>query len=209
MANNAQSCEAVGEKPNSPCKPEGLNRIINYMDKNGVRRKEGVLSNPNGNLCHIYHLDEEGVVVCESNVTFKGSPVATTEAQGPSPRKTWDDPRLTLVFVLSTEPCQSELLICSSHLPESEIRRLGIEVFTKEWRWPETKDVSDMPEIFKQRLKSICPHCDCKSDILWRNFHKMDSHFTCCFRYVEDKEDAQPNRCFLKRKFGTHVGDQS
>jgi hypothetical protein len=58
---------------------------------------------------------------------------------------------------------------------------------------------STMPGFFQKRLKNICEHCECKSDILWRNLRRSEQHSDACFRYFEET-DVPAERCFLKRQ---------
>lgn len=72
-----------------------------------------------------------------------------------------------------------------------------------------------MPEYFKIKVKNICPYCECKGDIVWRNLFRAEPHFDACFRHCDDKSEklqdylesassALPGkeksyqRCFLK-----------
>lgn len=73
------------------------------------------------------------------------------------------------------------------------------------WPDPSSKPMSD---YFWDKLRNICPYCECKGGILWRNLHRADPHFDACFRYFEGKpvHPAEPvktkshRRCFLKRE---------
>jgi hypothetical protein len=80
--------------------------------------------------------------------------------------------------------------------------------------WPDPS--IPMPEYFCDKLKNICPYCECKGGILWRNLHRAEPHFDACFRYFDGKptavadsadladsvaptETISQQRCFLKR----------
>jgi hypothetical protein len=62
------------------------------------------------------------------------------------------------------------------------------------WEEPEKKE---MPQFLANHLKGICRHCECKKEILWRNFQRPEQHFDACFRYFDKrkethKENQQP-----------------
>jgi hypothetical protein len=64
---------------------------------------------------------------------------------------------------------------------------------------------AEMPVLFREKLKKICEHCECKQNVLWNNFLRDEQHFDACFRYV-NKENTLQQKCFLKCKllnFGT------
>ena len=58
---------------------------------------------------------------------------------------------------------------------------------------------ADMPAFFREKLKKICEHCECKQNVLWNNFLRDEQHFDACFRYV-NKEKTLQQKCFLKCK---------
>jgi hypothetical protein len=63
----------------------------------------------------------------------------------------------------------------------------------------------DIPPFFREKLKKVCEHCECKQKVLWSNFRRDEQHFDACFRYV-NKEETLHRKCFLKCKllsFGT------
>jgi hypothetical protein len=81
--------------------------------------------------------------------------------------------------------------------------------------WPDPSSIP-MPEYFWDKLKNICPYCECKGGILWRNLHRAEPHFDACFRYFDGQptaiadssglagsaastEKMSQQRCFLKR----------
>lgn len=60
------------------------------------------------------------------------------------------------------------------------------------WEEPEK---NEMPEFFANHLKGICKHCECKKEIVWRNFYRTEQHFDACFRYFdEQKESGEENQ---------------
>lgn len=64
---------------------------------------------------------------------------------------------------------------------------------------------TNMPPLFQEKLRKICEHCECKEEVLWRNFLCDEQHFDACFRYV-NKENTLRRKCLLKCKlirFGT------
>ncbi|KAE9380152.1 hypothetical protein N431DRAFT_394683 [Stipitochalara longipes BDJ] len=74
--------------------------------------------------------------------------------------------------------------------------------------WPDPNSIR-MPDYFWDKLRNICPYCECKGGILWRNLHRAEPHFDACFRYFEGSpahpvppvslaEDKGHRRCFLK-----------
>lgn len=164
--------------------------------------------------CHIYYIDHKGAIDCASNTSFK-------HPNGDTSRKDQGEhnevsPRLTLVFVhhllpLLLEGGHYKELTCSSQLPVSSVQHLNkktiLESGNNEWRWPTKNsllgdfDIMKMPEVFKQMLNNMCPHCGCEAEILWRNLRRVDSHFNSCFRYVENRTSPGDQRCFLKRIF--------
>ena len=54
------------------------------------------------------------------------------------------------------------------------------------WEEPEKYE---MPKFFADHLKGICKHCECKKDILWRNFNRPEQHFDACFRYFDEQKE--------------------
>ncbi|KAH9215965.1 hypothetical protein DL95DRAFT_499482, partial [Leptodontidium sp. 2 PMI_412] len=139
--------------------------------------------------CHIYYIDHKGEIDCASNTSFK-------HPNGDTSRKYQEEynevsPRLTLV-----------------QLPVSSVQHLNkktiLESGNNEWRWPTKNsllgdfDIMKIPEVFKQMLNNMCPHCGCEAEILWRNLRRVDSHFNSCFRYVENRRSPGDQRCFLK-----------
>jgi hypothetical protein len=58
---------------------------------------------------------------------------------------------------------------------------------------------AEMPVFFREKLKKICEHCECKQNVLWNNFLRDEQHFDACFRYV-NKENTLQRKCFLKCK---------
>jgi hypothetical protein len=55
------------------------------------------------------------------------------------------------------------------------------------WKEPEK---NEMPKFFADHLKGICKHCECKKEILWRNFNRPEQHFEACFRYFDEQKEA-------------------
>jgi hypothetical protein len=47
-----------------------------------------------------------------------------------------------------------------------------------------------MPKFFADHLKGICKHCECKKEILWRNFNRTEQHFDACFRYFDEQKES-------------------
>jgi hypothetical protein len=67
--------------------------------------------------------------------------------------------------------------------------------------WDEPKK-NEMPEFFANHLKGICRHCECKKEILWRNFQRAEQHFDACFRYFDEQKESAEN----SQQFGDPQG---
>lgn len=165
--------------------------------------------------CHIYYVHQDGKILCEPDVQF-----GVTSLKDMDKNKVCGEDRLTLVYVKSFET-KGALTDHVRHLPSNDFKRImDLDIpeagSGEPINWPDPTS-SSMPVYFWDKIRNICPYCECKGGILWKNLHRADPHFDACFRYYEgepaqsikapDLEDSTSyRRCFLKRESpGPHL----
>ncbi|KAN0106721.1 hypothetical protein V8E51_009597 [Hyaloscypha variabilis] len=138
--------------------------------------------------CDIYYVHQHGMVYCHPNVQFRDSAAENSSRDVGSDvaASFCGDDRLTLMHLPSIPDFRS-----LSSKGEGESERIGKPEFLA--------DIlpANMPTFFREKLKKICEHCECKPNILWSNFRRQEQHFDACFRYVNREETLQ-QKCFLE-----------